>query len=152
MVVRRSCSFCAGEIEPGTGMMFVRRDGAVLYFCSAVCRKDQLNLGRVGHRLKWTRAYATRKALEKARPSAAPAPAAPSEKPKPKAAAGAPPKTGEKKATTAAKPPAKPATVPSTPPSKPATAKATAPAKPAPKPAEPKQEKSPAKENPSTGG
>ena len=64
MVVKRSCSFCSGEIEPGTGMMYVKKDGTVFYFCSAVCRRDQLELGRVGHRFKWTRAYQAKKALE----------------------------------------------------------------------------------------
>jgi large subunit ribosomal protein L24e len=58
MVVRRTCSFCAEEIEPGTGLMFVKRDGSVFYFCSGTCRKHQLELHRVGHRLKWTRAHA----------------------------------------------------------------------------------------------
>ncbi len=56
MVVKRQCSFCAREIEPGTGSMFVKRDGTVFHFCTSSCRKQQLNLGRVGHRFKWTRA------------------------------------------------------------------------------------------------
>jgi large subunit ribosomal protein L24e len=64
MVVKRSCSFCAGEIEPGTGTMFVKRDGAVFHFCSSSCRKQQLHLGRVGHRLKWTRAHAVKRQTE----------------------------------------------------------------------------------------
>jgi large subunit ribosomal protein L24e len=64
MVVKRTCSFCAGEIEPGTGMMFIKRDGAVFHFCSSSCRKQQLHLGRVGHRLKWTRAHALRRQTE----------------------------------------------------------------------------------------
>ncbi|EQD63843.1 50S ribosomal protein L24E [mine drainage metagenome] len=64
MVVKRQCSFCADEIEPGTGMMFVKRDGTVYNFCSGSCRKQQLHLGRVGHRRKWTRAHAQKKATE----------------------------------------------------------------------------------------
>jgi large subunit ribosomal protein L24e len=64
MVVKRSCSFCAGEIEPGTGMMFVKRDGSIFHFCSSSCRKQQLHLGRVGHRLKWTRAHAIKRQTE----------------------------------------------------------------------------------------
>ncbi|NNN17492.1 MAG: hypothetical protein HKL79_03945 [Thermoplasmata archaeon] len=66
MVVKRQCSFCADEIEPGTGMMFVKRDGTVYNFCSGSCRKQQLHLGRVGHRRKWTRAHAQKKATEQA--------------------------------------------------------------------------------------
>jgi large subunit ribosomal protein L24e len=80
MVVKRQCSFCAGEIEPGTGMMFVKRDGTVFHFCSSSCRKQQLNLGRVGHRLKWTRAHILKRAQTATGPSAlrsAPPPVAP---------------------------------------------------------------------------
>ena len=64
MVVKRQCSFCASEIEPGTGWTFVKRDGTVFHFCSSSCRKQQLHLGRVGHRFKWTRAHALRVAAE----------------------------------------------------------------------------------------
>jgi large subunit ribosomal protein L24e len=65
MVVKRQCSFCAAEIEPGTGSMFVKRDGSVFHFCSGSCRKQQLHLGRVGHRFKWTRAHALKKAADR---------------------------------------------------------------------------------------
>jgi large subunit ribosomal protein L24e len=65
MVVKRQCSFCAAEIEPGTGMMFVKRDGSIYNFCTSSCRKQQLHLGRVGHRLKWTRAHALKKAADR---------------------------------------------------------------------------------------
>ena len=79
MVVKRQCSFCAEEIEPGTGMMFVKRDGTVFHFCSSSCRKQQLNLGRVGHRFKWTRAHSLKRAAERSTaeraPAAPPAPA-----------------------------------------------------------------------------
>jgi large subunit ribosomal protein L24e len=75
MVVKRQCSFCAQEIEPGTGMMFVRRDGTVFHFCSSSCRKQQLHLHRVGHRFKWTRAHELKRAAD--RSSAEKAPAAP---------------------------------------------------------------------------
>jgi len=123
VVVKRQCSFCAREIEPGTGMMFVKRDGTVFHFCSSSCRKQQLYLGRVGHRFKWTRAHALKKSAERsnaARSSAAPAPPAKparrSRSPKPSAP------TGE---TT---PPAV------APPEAPTTAAVDAPAPPAPKP------------------
>src|SRR5271166_3136817 len=76
MVVKRQCSFCAGEIEPGTGMMFVKRDGTVFHFCTSSCRKQQLHLGRVGHRLKWTRAHALKRAAEQAGSKSAEAKAA----------------------------------------------------------------------------
>jgi large subunit ribosomal protein L24e len=81
MVVKRQCSFCANEIEPGTGTMFVKRDGSVFHFCSSSCRKQQLHLGRVGHRLKWTRAHALRRASEQSSAASRAASAAPSRKP-----------------------------------------------------------------------
>lgn len=81
MVAKRQCSFCAEEIEPGTGMTFVKRDGTVFQFCSSSCRKQQLGLGRIGHRLKWTRAYALKKAAERSTAARAP-PAAPAPTPK----------------------------------------------------------------------
>lgn len=79
MVVKRQCSFCAAEIEPGTGTMFVKRDGTVYHFCSSSCRKQQLHLGRVGHRFKWTRAHALKVSADRAAPakSAEPVPVAP---------------------------------------------------------------------------
>jgi large subunit ribosomal protein L24e len=94
MVVHRTCSFCAGEIEPGTGQLFVKRDGSLYSFCSSSCRKQQMGLGRVGHRLRWTHAHELKRLAEQRRqPSAeAPAPAAKPEGRKPKAA---PSKTGE---------------------------------------------------------
>ncbi len=77
MVVKRQCSFCAQEIEPGTGLMFVKRDGTVFHFCSSSCRKQQLDLGRVGHRFKWTRAHALKRAADRSSAQrAAPPPAA----------------------------------------------------------------------------
>jgi len=72
MVVKRQCSFCAAEIEPGTGMMFVKRDGSIFHFCTSSCRKQQLHLGRVGHRLKWTRAHALKKAADRSAAAARP--------------------------------------------------------------------------------
>lgn len=38
----------------GTGMIFVRRDGSVLNFCSRKCRANQLVLRREGRLQKWT--------------------------------------------------------------------------------------------------
>jgi large subunit ribosomal protein L24e len=75
MVVKRQCSFCAREIEPGTGMMFVRRDGTVFHFCTSSCRKQQLHLHRVGHRFKWTRAHELKRAADRSSAQKAPAPA-----------------------------------------------------------------------------
>ncbi|MQY68418.1 MAG: 50S ribosomal protein L24e [Hadesarchaea archaeon] len=53
MPVARKCSFCGGRVEPGTGLMFVRRDGSVLFFCSSKCERN-FKLKRKPHRVKWT--------------------------------------------------------------------------------------------------
>ncbi len=116
MVVKRQCSFCADEIEPGTGMMFVKRDGTVYNFCSSSCRKQQLHLGRVGHRRKWTRAHAQKKATEQAggRAAATRAAAAKATQPAPPAPelppAPTPEPTPEAPASSAPAPEAKPKT------------------------------------------
>lgn len=77
MPVTRTCTFCGNEIEPGTGKMYVRRDGTVHYFCSSKCQKNQLKLGRIGRTVRWTRRY-VRTVRERA-PRAAPEEAAPEE-------------------------------------------------------------------------
>jgi len=51
------CSFCGGEIPPGTGIMYVRSDGSTLWFCSSKCRKNALKLKRDARKLKWTNYY-----------------------------------------------------------------------------------------------
>jgi len=54
---KKVCSFCGYEIEVGTGKMYVRRDGKVLYFCSRKCEKNMLKLKRNPRKLKWTKYY-----------------------------------------------------------------------------------------------
>ncbi|RUM46547.1 MAG: 50S ribosomal protein L24 [Hyperthermus sp.] len=56
MPVRHVCEYCGRSIEPGTGMMLVRNDGSVVWFCSSKCRK-LWSMGRDPRRLKWTRKY-----------------------------------------------------------------------------------------------
>lgn len=74
MPVKRMCSFCGNEVEPGTGKMFVRKDGTVFFFCSSKCEKNLLDLGRVPRTVRWTRAAIQAKAraaglaAEEARP------------------------------------------------------------------------------------
>src|SRR2546421_11725798 len=57
MPTRRSCSFCGNEIEPGTGKMFIRKDGTVFLFCSHKCQSNMLHLGRVPRWTPWTQAF-----------------------------------------------------------------------------------------------
>ncbi|GGM74169.1 50S ribosomal protein L24e [Thermogymnomonas acidicola] len=62
----RNCTFCGREIEPGTGFMYVRRDGAIYYFCSRKCKTNMVDLGRMARNTKWTREYHTIKKMKKA--------------------------------------------------------------------------------------
>jgi len=56
------CSFCGDGMEPGTGKMFVRKDGHIFYFCSSKCQHNY-KLGRIPRRTPWT--AAGRKAMGK---------------------------------------------------------------------------------------
>ncbi len=47
------CSFCRENIEPGTGLMFVKSDGKIFYFCSSKCEKNMLKLRREPKDVKW---------------------------------------------------------------------------------------------------
>lgn len=51
------CSFCGNIIEKGTGKMYIKSDGKVLYFCSTKCEKNMLKLKRKPRNLKWTHSY-----------------------------------------------------------------------------------------------
>lgn len=53
MPATKSCSFCGKKITPGTGLMYVKKDGTVLYFCSSKCEKN-MDLGRKPEDLEWT--------------------------------------------------------------------------------------------------
>lgn len=48
------CTFCGKNIAIGTGKMFVKTDGKILYFCSMKCEKNMIKLGRKPRRTKWT--------------------------------------------------------------------------------------------------
>jgi large subunit ribosomal protein L24e len=50
---QRECSFCKRKIEPGTGKMFAKKDGNVLYFCGSKCENNMLKLKRIPRRVKW---------------------------------------------------------------------------------------------------
>jgi large subunit ribosomal protein L24e len=62
MVEQHVCSFCGKLLEPGTGKMFVKKDGTIFYFCSTKCQNNY-KLKRVPRRVQWTNAG--RKALGK---------------------------------------------------------------------------------------
>ena len=48
------CSFSGKEIAPGTGKMFVRDDGTVLWFRTSKEEKNYLKLKRDPRKFKWT--------------------------------------------------------------------------------------------------
>ena len=58
-------------MEPGTGKLFVKRDGTVLSFDSNKCYKNMIELGRIPRTTTWTRAAAREKAIAKGAAEAA---------------------------------------------------------------------------------
>lgn len=62
MAEKRNCSFCGNAIEPGTGKMYIKKDGTVYYFCNNKCKKNRVDLGRVPRRTRWTVRHAELKA------------------------------------------------------------------------------------------
>lgn len=62
MVETRKCTFCGSEIEPGTGKMYVKKDGSVLNFCTNKCYKNMVQLKRVPRTTAWTEKFAVEKA------------------------------------------------------------------------------------------
>ncbi|MCD4703024.1 MAG: 50S ribosomal protein L24e [Methanosarcinaceae archaeon] len=49
----RTCSFCGDALEPGTGLLYAKKDGSTYYFCSSKC-KSNFDLGRLPRRIVWT--------------------------------------------------------------------------------------------------
>ena len=54
MVDKRNCTFCGNDIEPGTGKMYVKKDGSRFLFCSGKCQKNMIGLKRVNRNVRWT--------------------------------------------------------------------------------------------------
>ncbi len=52
-----TCSFSGERMEPGTGKMYVKSDGTVLYFKNSKCEKNFIKLGRKPFATKWTKFY-----------------------------------------------------------------------------------------------
>lgn len=49
------CSFCAVNVEKGTGKMYINATGKILYFCSNKCEKNLLKLERDPRDFKWAK-------------------------------------------------------------------------------------------------
>ncbi|WP_174590251.1 50S ribosomal protein L24e [Methanocella conradii] len=60
----KKCTFCGGDIEPGTGKMLVKKDGTIQYFCSTKCENNN-KLGRIPRLTRWTVTGIAQKAKEK---------------------------------------------------------------------------------------
>ena len=54
MVDKKDCSFCGRPIEPGTGKLYIKKDGTKYNFCSMKCQKNLVVLKRVSRHIKWT--------------------------------------------------------------------------------------------------
>ncbi len=59
------CSFCGTELKKGTGKMYVKNNGQVLYFCKSKCEKNMLKLQRDARKLKWTEFYEKKQPVTK---------------------------------------------------------------------------------------
>jgi large subunit ribosomal protein L24e len=47
------CSFCDNNLEAGTGVMLIRNDGKVFYFCSKKCELNMTKLRRESKDVRW---------------------------------------------------------------------------------------------------
>ncbi len=49
------CSFCGKEIAPGTGIVYVKKDGTIYRFCSRKCERFMIIQKRDPRKQKWIR-------------------------------------------------------------------------------------------------
>ena len=63
MVEEKKCSFCGATIAPGTGKMYVKKDGTVLFFDANKCYKNMIELKRVPRTTEWTDKAKSEKAI-----------------------------------------------------------------------------------------
>ena len=63
------CSFSGKEIKPGTGKMFVKDNGQILYFATRKSEKNLLKLKRDNRKFKWTKAAQDLREVKKAQAS-----------------------------------------------------------------------------------
>lgn len=66
MVEQKICSFCGGNIEPGTGRIYVRKDGLTYNFCGSKCYKNLVVMKRLPRETEWTAAYKREKQVRMA--------------------------------------------------------------------------------------
>ena len=56
MPTMHRCAFCGREFPHGVGMLYVKRDGSMLWFCSRKCRVYMVEQKKDPRKLKWTAA------------------------------------------------------------------------------------------------
>jgi large subunit ribosomal protein L24e len=49
-----NCTFCNKTLVQGSGKMFVKADGKIMYFCTMKCEKNMLKLKRKPLKTKWS--------------------------------------------------------------------------------------------------
>jgi len=54
-MIMSKCSFCGKEIPEGKGVMYVKIDGKIKWFCSSKCEKNALKLKRNPRKVRWVR-------------------------------------------------------------------------------------------------
>ncbi len=52
----RICSYSGEPIEPGKGLLYVKRNGEVLHYKSRKCLREHQGLGRAPRYVRWTKA------------------------------------------------------------------------------------------------
>ncbi|MCP8313486.1 MAG: 50S ribosomal protein L24e [archaeon] len=57
MFTHKKCNFCGKDVTLGRGIMLVRNDGSIYWYCSSKCRKNALELRRDPRKFKWTVHY-----------------------------------------------------------------------------------------------
>jgi len=62
MPTMHRCAFCGREFPHGIGMLYVKRDGSMLWFCSRKCRVYMVEQRKDPRRLRWTAAGSKSKA------------------------------------------------------------------------------------------
>ncbi|MBN1645667.1 ribosomal protein L24e family protein [Candidatus Woesearchaeota archaeon] len=51
------CDFCQKRIEPGTGKLYIKKDGKTFDFCSKKCETHMLKLKHKPRTTRWTLEY-----------------------------------------------------------------------------------------------
>ena len=54
MVKVKKSSFCGYDIQIGRGVMYIRKDGTVLNFCTNKCKKAMLLYKKNPRKTRWT--------------------------------------------------------------------------------------------------